>query len=78
MAKIRRVIRKTKPAAKTPFDEQLWPVILAMFLLAGFMVGTVLASLDFNAPRWFANASTWLFAIPIIICLLIWALRYVR
>ena len=65
MAKIRRIIRKSKPRVDTSFDDQLWPVILALFVLGGFMAGTVLAYLHFDDPRWFANASTWLFA-PVI------------
>ena len=43
MAKIRRIIRKTKPPTESPVDEQMWPIILALFVLGGFMAGTVLA-----------------------------------
>ena len=75
MAKIRRIIRKTKSPAESPFDEQMWPLILALFVLGGFMAGTVLAYLSFEDKRWYANAATWLFAIPIMACLAIWLLR---
>lgn len=78
MAKIRRTIRKTKQPTEAAFDEQFWPVMLALFILGGFLVGTVLAYLRFNERLWYANAWTWLFAIPVVICTLIWVLRKVE
>jgi len=77
MAKIRRVIRKTRPTGQSVFDEQFWPVILAMFVLGGFLLGIVSAYLESNDARFYANAWTWTIAIPIIICLALWGLRYV-
>ena len=68
MAKSRRVIRRIKPAGDAAFDEQFWPVILAVFVLGGFLMGTVLAYLDFEDPRWYAKAWIWMFAIPIVLC----------
>ena len=78
MAKIRRVIRKTKPPTEAGFDEQFWPVMLALFVLAGFLAGTVLAYLPFEEVPWYANAWTWLFVIPVTVCALIWVLRKVE
>lgn len=78
MAKSRRVIRRIKPAGQAAFDEQFWPVILAVFVLGGFLMGTVLAYLKFNDPRWYANAWLWLFAIPIVLSILITLLRKVE
>ncbi|MFV2066055.1 MAG: hypothetical protein ACC645_03680 [Pirellulales bacterium] len=78
MAKIRRIIRKTKPAAELSLEEQMWPVILALFVLGGFMVGTVLAYLSFDDPCWYTNAATWVFAIPIAGCIAIWLLRHIN
>ncbi|MBC8353351.1 MAG: hypothetical protein H8E66_15235 [Planctomycetes bacterium] len=78
MAKIRRTIRKTQQPADTAFDEQFWPVMLALFILGGFLVGTVLAYLRFNERVWYANAWTWLFVIPVVVCGLIWVLRKIE
>lgn len=39
MSKIRRVIRKTQRDTRTGFDGQFWPVIVALCLLAGFLIG---------------------------------------
>lgn len=60
MAKIRRVIRKLKPTASQAFDDQLWPVLLALCVLGGFIMGSIIAYLRFDDPRWYANAITWL------------------
>jgi len=60
MAKIRRIIRKLKPAARQAFDDQLWPVLLALCVLGGFIMGSIIAYLRFDDPRWYANAITWL------------------
>jgi len=78
MAKIRRTIRKTKQPTEAAFDEQFWPVMLGLFFLGGFLVGTVLAYLRFDERQWYANAWTWLFAIPIVVCVLIWLLRKIE
>lgn len=78
MAKLRRVIRKTKRPTEAAFDDQFWPVMLALFVLGGFLVGTVLAYLRFDEGRWYANAWTWLFVIPIVLCAMIWWLRKVE
>jgi len=60
MAKIRRIIRKLKPVASQSFDDQLWPVLLALCVLGGFIVGSIVAYLRFDDPRWYANAIPWL------------------
>jgi hypothetical protein len=60
MAKIRRTIRKLKPPRYQTLDEQLWPVIVALVVLGGFTMGSLLAYLRFDDPRWYANAITWL------------------
>lgn len=62
MAKIRRIIRKLKPRVSQAIDDQLWPVILALCVLGGFVMGSVIAYLRFDDPRWYANAVTWLIA----------------
>ncbi|MBP89168.1 MAG: hypothetical protein CMJ64_21030 [Planctomycetaceae bacterium] len=78
MAKIRRVIRKVKSPTEASFDEQFWPVMIALFVLGGLLVGTVLAYMRFDDSRWYANAWLWIFKIPILVCCAIWVLRYVE
>ena len=60
MARIRRIIRKLKPPQYQPIDEQLWPVIVALVVLGGFTMGSLLAYLRYDDPRWYANSLTWL------------------
>jgi hypothetical protein len=67
MSRKRRIIRKIHPKAQQGFGEQMWPLVVAMFVLGGFLAGTVLAYLRLDAPYWYANAWTWLIAIPLII-----------
>lgn len=63
----RHVIRKTQPVPYRRIDDQLWPLAVAMVVLGGFLVGSVLAFLRLDDARWYANAWTWLIAIPLLI-----------
>lgn len=78
MAKIRRIIRKVKQPTGTAFDEQFWPVMLALFVLGGLLEGTVLAYLQFTDRFTFKNAWLWIFGIPVLICFAVWILRHVQ
>lgn len=77
MSQPRRVLRKTERPGVAPLEEQFWPVMLAVFVFAAFLAGTVLAYLPLHANPWYRAASTWLFAIPLAACLAIWGLRHV-
>src|SRR5687767_16040649 len=78
MAKLRRVIRKVPPAASGDYlDEHLWPTIIALVVLGGFLMGISAAYLKFSGTPWYANAITSLIAIPILIAIFIIAFRYV-
>ena len=78
MAKIKRVLRKLNLRTETSFDEQLWPVNVALLVLGSFLVGIVLAYLRFDDPRWYANAWTSLALIPLIIGGAMIALQFVN
>ena len=67
MPRTRRVVRKTRPSRYKQLDDHLWPLVVAFFVLGGFLCGTVLAYLRPDDPRWYANAWTWLVAIPIVV-----------
>ena len=60
MAKTRRIIRKQHTVGPHAFDDQLWPVLLALTVLTGFVIGALTVYLRFDDPRWYANAMTWL------------------
>ncbi len=74
MVKTRRIIRKTRPARSLRLDEQVWPLVIAFCVLGGFLAGAALAYLRLDDPRWYANAWTYLIAIPLVISALLIAL----
>ena len=65
MESIRRSLRSLKPKSDQSFDEQFWPVCVALTLLCGFLMGLYVAYLNFDDPRWYANALTWLMLTPL-------------
>lgn len=78
MARIRRVIRRVQPERGPFFDEQFWPVIVSMFVLGGVAMGMVSVYLKADEPAWYANRWTWLFTIPVVVCVAITWLRKVE
>jgi len=76
MARKRHIIRKTQPVRYRRIDDQLWPLIVAMVVLGGFLAGSVLAYLRLDDPRWFANAWTWMLVIPLVIAASLVALAW--
>lgn len=54
-----RIVRRLEVGRRTPIDDQLWPVNVALLLLAAFVEGVVIARLDFADPRPLYNAWTW-------------------
>ncbi|TVS16875.1 MAG: hypothetical protein EA424_13525 [Planctomycetaceae bacterium] len=65
MAKTRRIIRKQKLPTRPSFDDQLWPVLLALCVLAGFLMGSVLVRLEVDDPHWQTKAAAWIALIVI-------------
>ena len=61
----RRIVRKLDIRRYRPLEERLWPTLVALALLAGMSMGTVAAYLRADDARWFANAWTWMVAIPL-------------
>ena len=55
MANKNRIVRKYKPAKRTTFDDFQWPVNMALVVLGGFLVGSILAYQRFDDPRWYAS-----------------------
>ncbi|RIK78537.1 MAG: hypothetical protein DCC68_15175 [Planctomycetota bacterium] len=54
-----RIVRRLEVGRRAPVDEQLWPVNVALLLLAAFVEGVVIARLEFVDPRPLYNAWTW-------------------
>lgn len=67
MAKIRRVVRKSKPPSGRTFDEQFWPVLIALVVLGGFTMGTFAHYLGFGSSAFYANATVWLVATAVVV-----------
>ena len=64
MGNPRRVIRKVQREYRKTFDDHLWPTFLALVLFGGFLCGVIDAYLEFDDPRWYANAWTAILAVP--------------
>lgn len=60
MNRSRNSVRKLQPVHATPLDEQLWLVNVALAVLAAFVVGTIVAYLEFDEPIWYFNGWVWL------------------
>ncbi|MCA9174565.1 MAG: hypothetical protein KDB14_08765 [Planctomycetales bacterium] len=76
MAKVRRKIHRVQ-RQRAYFDEQQWPVNLALFVLGGFLIGAAIAYQGFDEPRWYANAMTAVIGVPILIGMVIFTLKRV-
>jgi hypothetical protein len=55
MPQSRRVIRRVEPSAYHTFDEDLWPINVALIVLAGIAAGMIIGVSDLNDPRWYYN-----------------------
>ncbi len=78
MAKTRHTIGKLPSPHQATFDEQLWPINVALVMLGAFLAGICIAVLPFDDPRIYRNAVTWLAALPIVIGLAIWTMRKIH
>src|SRR5262245_29568410 len=77
MAKIRRVLRKVEQRGDRFFDEQLWPVNIALVVLGGFLIGVTAAYGRFTEVPWYLNAWLAVFTIPLCIGGAIVAFHYI-
>ncbi len=67
MAKVRRVVRKTDTPGSSGFDDQFWPVVVALVVLGGFLLSVIFVYLD-NQPWMFWPS---LILLPIVITAMI-------
>src|SRR5262245_63632248 len=67
MAKTRRVVRKVEPTAAYYLEEQLWPVVIGLVVLGGFLMGVSLAYLPLSGVPWYRTAWSSVVGIPLVI-----------
>jgi hypothetical protein len=77
MAKARRVVRKVQPGGGRYFDEQFWPVCIALVVLGAFLMGVSAAYLPLTGGVWYRTAWPSLVGIPLLVAALIVAFVYV-
>src|SRR5262245_64002024 len=69
---MRRVVRKIEPAQIITFDDQLWPINVALLVLAGFVAGCIIALSSFEDPRLLYNGWARLASLAVSVGLLMW------
>src|SRR5688572_17654676 len=77
MAKTRRVVRKVEPSAAYYVEEQLWPVLIGLVVLGGFLMGVSLAYLPLSGVAWYRTAWPSVVGIPVVIAAAMAAMAYV-
>lgn len=46
MSSIRRYVKRAEPPREVSFDQQFWPIVIAMMVMGGFTVGTIVTVAD--------------------------------
>ncbi len=72
MPRTHRKIRRLQRADYHTFDEELWPVNVALVVLAGFVAGAIVAVSRFDDPRVFYNGWFRLTSLVVTTGALIW------
>jgi len=78
MAGTQRKIRKVQTSKVADFDDQLWPINVAILILAGFVAGVVIATSDFNDPRILYNGWARLASVGLMVVLLFWGVMMLQ
>ena len=73
MAATPQRIRKIETKKIIDFDDQLWPINVAILIFAGFVAGIVIAVSDFHDPRLLYNGWARLISVGLLVGLLFWA-----
>lgn len=72
-----RIVRRVNAGSPQPFDEQQWPVNVALIVTGGFLTGVAMSACRFDDPRLLYNAWTWLLGVPTSILAFMIALRFI-
>src|SRR5262249_42600920 len=78
MARIRRIVRKVPPSEAHYFDEQLWPVFVALVVLGAFLMGVALAYLPLAGAAWYRTVWPSLVGIPLIVAAAMYSLARIE
>ena len=73
MARSRRIIRKLRTVRVLDVEDQLWPIVVTLLILAGFVAGFILAKLSLSEPNLLYNGCTYLLTLSLTCGLLVWA-----
>src|SRR5262245_51206177 len=77
MARIRRIVRKVPPPGGRYFDEQLWPIYIALVVLGGFLMGVSAAYLPLAGVAWYRTAWPSLVGVPLVVAAAMFAFRLI-
>ena len=78
MAEERQRIQKVDRTSAVDFDEQQWPINLAIVILAAFVAGLVIATSDFQDSRLLHNGWARLIGVGISVGLLFWGVALLQ
>ena len=73
MAESTRKIRRVTTAKVADFDDQIWPINVAILILAGFIAGLIVTYSRFDEPRLLLNTWFLLFTLALTAGLAFWA-----
>ena len=77
MVQRKHVVRTYQPRKRQVFDDQQWPVDMALVVFGGFMIGSILVYQRFDDPRWYASPWLSMIGVVLLIATTIWTLRSV-
>ena len=73
-----KIVRRYIPRTRVVFDEQQWPVNIALVVLGGFLVGGIFAYQPFDPEAaWYASPWVSLAIVLLLICTSILTFRYI-
>lgn len=74
----KQYIRKVETASTIDFDEQQWPINVALLILGAFVAGIVVAASDFEDPRVLYNGWVRVFGVLLTMGLLFGGVMYMQ
>ena len=73
-----KIVRRYVPRTRVVFDEQQWPVNIALVVLGGFLIGGIFAYQPFDPEAvWYASPWVSLAIVLLLICTSILTFRYI-